>query len=106
MDEILKSNLEAQALLSEYQQNDLLAAAALTAFAGCGPSGGETTTAAGGKPVDVRWLDILKSAWGDPRTLQPENGRIPLATPRDDGYWAALVQPRDESGPPAEGRAK
>lgn len=29
----------------------LAAAAALTAFAGCGPSGGETTTAAGGKPV-------------------------------------------------------
>ena len=49
-------------------------------------------SAASGKSLEVRWLDILASAWLDPEPRAPEDGVLRLITPRDEGYWAALVR--------------
>ena len=48
-------------------------------------------SAAGGREMTVRWLDIMASKWLEPVTMKPENGQLSLLTP-EDGYWAVLVQ--------------
>jgi len=50
-------------------------------------------SAAADKPLEVRWLDIMGSAWFAPQRASVENGRLRLVTPRDEGYWAVLVKP-------------
>jgi len=56
--------------------------------------GGSVTldaTAARGDGWTVRWLDIMASAWRDPRPLDVSHP-IELAAP-GEGFWAALVAP-------------
>ena len=48
-------------------------------------------SAAGGREMTVRWLDIMASKWLEPVTMKPENRQLRLLTP-EDGYWAVLVQ--------------
>lgn len=60
------------------------------------PDGGEVSldvSAVVGQTVIVRWLDILNSRWLDAETAQAGDGRIPLKTPRQDGYWAVVIHP-------------
>ncbi len=49
-------------------------------------------SAASGKSLEVRWLDIVASAWVNPEPGAPEDGVLRLVTPRDEGYWAVLVR--------------
>jgi hypothetical protein len=41
--------------------------------------------------VEVTWLDIVATEWLPP-TVSAAEGRIRLTTPREEGYWAALVR--------------
>ena len=62
------------------------------------PDGGDVQldiSAMGGREVILRWLDIPASRWTTAQTFVPEGGSLRLQTPREDGYWAALVQPKD-----------
>jgi hypothetical protein len=43
-------------------------------------------------PLSVRWLDIPACAWQPTQQVRPEGGRVRLVTPREIGYWAALVR--------------
>jgi hypothetical protein len=68
------------------------------------PDGGNVrldVSAAAGHSISVRWLDIRKWAWtGEPVPCQPEpQGSLPLITPAEEGYWAALVQVSDQAMP-------
>ncbi|MFP4353651.1 MAG: hypothetical protein ACLFUJ_00905 [Phycisphaerae bacterium] len=58
------------------------------------PDGGDVmldVSAAGGREMTVRWLDILESRWVTSQSFVPEQSTMRLATPTDSGYWAALV---------------
>lgn len=57
------------------------------------PDGGDVlldVTAAAGKPITVRWLDIRQSRWREAVT-EPSEQFLRLRTPAEEGYWAALV---------------
>ena len=63
------------------------------------PDGGNVfldVSAAAGRPLRVRWLDIRASRWlpapPDEATVPDEAGLLRVATPAEEGYWAALVQ--------------
>lgn len=63
------------------------------------PDGGDVfldVSAASGRPLRVRWLDIRASRWlpkaGD--STPDEAGALRVATPTEEGYWAALIQAR------------
>jgi len=65
------------------------------------PDGGDVlldVSAANGKLLDIRWLDIRKSRWIDETSDSSEktwNGKfLRLKTPTEEGYWAALVKTR------------
>jgi hypothetical protein len=62
-----------------------------------------------GKPLTIRWLDIRNSQWmvetteDDASACIEPAGRLRLVTPKEEGYWAALIQvsygePRSTSG--------
>jgi hypothetical protein len=59
------------------------------------PDGGNVlldVSAAGGKPLVVRWLAIRESRWvGGASVAAGEDGFVRLVTPAEEGYWAALV---------------
>ena len=58
------------------------------------PDGGDVdldTSAAGGKPLTIRWLDIAKSEWLEPAEAI-RDGQLKTPAP---GYWAALLEPLD-----------
>ncbi len=59
------------------------------------PDGGAVTldVSAAQGPLEVRWLDISRSAWQQPQTTQG-GGTLELKTP-GKGQWAVLVQARD-----------
>jgi hypothetical protein len=68
------------------------------------PDGGDVrldVSAAGGRPLALRWLAIRESRWhGIPVEVEPEQGgSLRLVTPTEEGYWAALVTV--EGSPPA-----
>ena len=48
-----------------------------------------------GRALRLRWLDIRSSAWIERETVTVESGLMRLITPREEGYWAALVQTRE-----------
>ena len=59
------------------------------------PDGGNVlldVSAAGGKPVTVRWLDIRKSQWIGEASAAREDIFIRLITPIEEGYWVALIK--------------
>ena len=45
-----------------------------------------------GQSLTIRWLDIRRSQWRDPQSIASGKHTIRLATPMEEGYWAALVQ--------------
>ncbi|MBS3733484.1 MAG: hypothetical protein KGY99_00980 [Phycisphaerae bacterium] len=51
----------------------------------------DVSAAAGDAPLSVRWLEIPACAWQPAQQAEPEDGRVRLVTPRETGYWAALV---------------
>jgi hypothetical protein len=59
------------------------------------PDGGNVlldVSAAGDKPLTIRWLAIRESHWaGEASVAANEEGFIRLVTPVEEGYWAALV---------------
>lgn len=63
------------------------------------PDGGDVrldVSAAAGRPLTLRWLDIRRSRWtaeraGDALTVDAA-GFLRLVTPTEEGYWSALVQ--------------
>lgn len=61
------------------------------------PDGGNVLldVSATGGPLTVRWLDIRASRWtGAPVTVERgDAGHVRLVTPREEGYWAAVVRP-------------
>jgi hypothetical protein len=59
------------------------------------PDGGDVlldVSGAAGR-LSIRWLDILACHWLDVEHADEGVGRLRMQTPRDDGYWAALVRP-------------
>ena len=59
------------------------------------PDGGDVlldVSAAGGRPLTVRWLDIRKSRWVAESSVEAQGSAIRLLTPTEEGYWAALVK--------------
>jgi hypothetical protein len=61
------------------------------------PDGGNVlldVSAVSGQSLSVRWLDIRRPAWtGAALPVQMrDDGLVPLITPTEEGYWAALVQ--------------
>jgi len=46
----------------------------------------------GGRKIYVHWLDIPASAWQPIQEVPPGSNRAHLVTPRESGYWAALVK--------------
>jgi hypothetical protein len=52
----------------------------------------DVSAAAGGE-LTVRWLDIRDSRWVSTETATVEAATLRLVTPREDGYWAAVVKP-------------
>ena len=67
-------------------------------YGGFFPDGGNVrleVSAAAGKSLSQRWLDIRSSGWTGPaQPIEPENGSIQLITPTAEGYWAALILAR------------
>jgi hypothetical protein len=59
------------------------------------PDGGNVqldVSAAGGKTLTLRWLDIRQSRWSGAKAVEPdEQGLLHLVTPAEEGYWAALI---------------
>ena len=50
-------------------------------------------SAAGERPLSVRWLDIRGGRWmGGPIPGEAHNGQLRLVTPTEEGYWAAIVR--------------
>lgn len=43
--------------------------------------------------IEVNWLDILANRWLPLERVPEGVGKLKLVTPRDDGYWAAVVKP-------------
>jgi hypothetical protein len=60
--------------------------------------GGNVTldvSTAGDRVLTVRWLDIRASEWrGEAQRLGEEGGTVRMVTPREEGYWAAVVSCR------------
>lgn len=60
------------------------------------PDGGHVlldVSHADGKPLRVRWMDIRSAAWVfDWKPVEATDGAIRLATPTEEGYWAAVVK--------------
>jgi hypothetical protein len=57
------------------------------------PDGGDIQLQLGADtPVQVRWLNILKSEWQPVVEVQQDGKTLRLKTPTSDGYWAVLVQ--------------
>lgn len=50
-------------------------------------------SAAVDRAMELWWLDILASRWLPLEKLPAGVGKARLTTPRDEGYWAALVKP-------------
>ena len=59
------------------------------------PDGGNVqldVSAAGGRSLTLRWLDIRQSRWSGAKTVSADaQGLLKLVTPTEEGYWAALV---------------
>ena len=51
-------------------------------------------SAVSSKALTVRWLDIDKATWHEPRMASPRDGQLAIAPP-SDGMWAVLVEPTD-----------
>ena len=50
-------------------------------------------SAAEGKALTVRWMNIRKSQWtGKAEPIQAETGKVHLITPTEEGYWVAVVK--------------
>lgn len=60
------------------------------------PDGGHVlldVTAADEQSLTVRWMDIRQCTWtADAQAATPVNGHLRLTTPREEGYWAAVVK--------------
>ena len=61
------------------------------------PDGGNVlldVSAAEGKALTVRWMEIRKSAWiGEAEGIEREgDGRVRLQTPEEEGYWTVVVR--------------
>jgi hypothetical protein len=61
------------------------------------PDGGNVlldVSGAAGVPLTVRWLDIRGSQWveGVPPARREDGDFLRLISPREEGYWAALIQ--------------
>ena len=55
--------------------------------------GGQVTldvSAADGKDLRIRWLNIMQSKWSGPSPLAVKQGKARPAAP-SEGFWAALV---------------
>lgn len=52
----------------------------------------DTSAVPAGREIAVHWLDILASAWQPVRRIPAGTDRSHLVTPRETGYWAALVK--------------
>lgn len=46
------------------------------------------------QPLLLHWLDVAESRWLPAERVPGGVGRLRLTTPRDTGYWVALVKPR------------
>lgn len=44
----------------------------------------------------LRWLDVRACAWHTPVDLSAREGQVWLQTPREEGYWAAVVMRAEE----------
>jgi hypothetical protein len=74
------------------------------------PDGGNVlldVSAAGGRALAVRWLDIRRCRWWDEVLVDPSallEGWLRLVTPAEEGYWAVLVRVRgtEEGGSAGE----
>ncbi len=80
-------------LLSDRQENEAYCTANPgTEYAVYFPNGGKVSlnVSAVGRPVTVRWLDIMKSKWVEAKAPQT-NGAVVLECP-SKGYWAVLVR--------------
>jgi hypothetical protein len=60
------------------------------------PDGGHVlldVSAAEGKMLTVRWMDIRRGAWvGEAAAIVAEEGKVRLVTPVEEGYWTAVVK--------------
>lgn len=60
------------------------------------PDGGHVlldVSAAGDRPLTARWMDIRQHAWmADAQVATPVDDHLRLTTPREEGYWAAVVK--------------
>jgi hypothetical protein len=60
------------------------------------PDGGHVlldVTAADEQSLTVRWMDIRQCTWtADAQAGTPVDGHLRLTTPREEGYWAAVVK--------------
>ena len=60
------------------------------------PDGGDielNVSAAEGKSLAIRWMDIRCSAWVfDYREVTADGGSLRITTPTEEGYWAAIVK--------------
>jgi hypothetical protein len=83
-------------LVAERSRNEAYCTAAPgEAYAVFFPDGGNVvldTTAARGRPLSVRWLDIRHSRWVAGAVTEPGADGLRLVTPAEEGYWVALVQ--------------
>lgn len=48
-------------------------------------------SAAGDARLTIRWLDIRNCQWLSPVYIHIDSHLVPLNTPREEGYWAALI---------------
>jgi len=59
------------------------------------PDGGNVlldVSATARKTLTVHWLDIRACAWaGEVAEVDVEDGKVKLVTPREEGYWAVVV---------------
>jgi hypothetical protein len=58
------------------------------------PDGGDVrldVSAVAGTTLRIRWLDVLKAGWLTPTDASAE-GVLRLVTPREEGYWVAVVE--------------
>jgi hypothetical protein len=62
------------------------------------PDGGDIeldVSAAEGKSLAIRWMDIRCSAWVfDYREVKADGGSLRVITPTEEGYWSAIVKAR------------
>ena len=84
-------------LVSERSRNEAYCMAIPgEAYAVFFPDGGNVVldvSAAQGRRLSVRWLDIRACGWtGEAEGVTQEAGTARLTTPQEEGYWAALVR--------------